>query len=56
MDWTEKVGSKLYGKQSGLQRQGVSCAMRGGAVRLSPHYYQGKRELEAFFRLLHHIV
>jgi selenocysteine lyase/cysteine desulfurase len=40
----------------GLQRQGVSCAMRGGAVRLSPHYYQGKRELEAFFRLLHHIV
>lgn len=40
----------------GLQRQGVSCAMRGGAVRLSPHYYQGERELEAFFRLLHHIV
>ena len=40
----------------GLQRQGVSCAMRGGAVRLSPHYYQGERDLEAFFRLLHHIV
>ena len=40
----------------GLQRQGVSCAMRGGAVRLSPHYYQGEKELEAFFRLLHHIV
>ncbi len=30
--------------------------MRDGAVRLSPHYYQGERELEAFFRLLHHIV
>lgn len=40
----------------GLQSEGVSCAMRGGAVRLSPHFYQGEKELEAFFERLAHIV
>jgi len=35
-----------------LQKQGVSCAVRDQAVRISPHFYQGEKQLERFFELL----
>ena len=39
-----------------LKAEGVNCAVRDGAVRLSPHFYQGEREIQAFFERLAHIV
>ena len=39
-----------------LQNEGVSCAVRGRSVRVSPHYYQGENELGVFLELLAHIV
>jgi cysteine desulfurase/selenocysteine lyase len=35
-----------------LQKEGVGCAVRGRSVRLSPHFYQGERELERFLNSL----
>ncbi len=35
-----------------LTQAGVSCVVRGSAIRLSPHFYQGEPEIEAFFRIL----
>lgn len=42
--------------QSQLKAAGVTCAVRGGSVRVSPHFYQGESELERFVELLAHIV
>ena len=39
-----------------LTEEGVSCAVRGRAVRISPHFYQGERELGVFLDLLAHMV
>ena len=39
-----------------MQAEGVSCAMRDGAVRLSPHFYQGEKEIQAVLERLAHIV
>jgi selenocysteine lyase/cysteine desulfurase len=39
----------LYRK---LQKSGVSCAVRGESIRLSPHFYQGEKELNAFLEIL----
>jgi cysteine desulfurase/selenocysteine lyase len=35
-----------------LTRAGVSCVIRGGSIRLSPHFYQGESQLEAFMKIL----
>ena len=35
-----------------LTERGVSCALRGGAVRISPHFYQGEAVLAEFIELL----
>jgi selenocysteine lyase/cysteine desulfurase len=35
-----------------LQDEGTSCALRGRAVRISPHFYQGERELDYFLEQL----
>ena len=35
-----------------LAEAGVSCALRGDGIRLSPHFYQGDEEIERFARLL----
>lgn len=35
-----------------LTAAGVACALRGDAIRLSPHFYQGEEEIEAFLRCL----
>jgi selenocysteine lyase/cysteine desulfurase len=35
-----------------LAERDVTCALRGDALRLSPHFYQGEAEIEAFMRLL----
>jgi selenocysteine lyase/cysteine desulfurase len=35
-----------------LASAGVACAKRGGGIRLSPHFYQGEAEIEAFLELL----
>ena len=35
-----------------LKKEGISCAVREGSVRISPHFYQGEKELEAFFQRL----
>jgi cysteine desulfurase/selenocysteine lyase len=39
-----------------LQRSGISSALRGGALRISPHFYQGEKELELLVETLAHIV
>jgi selenocysteine lyase/cysteine desulfurase len=31
-----------------LSEAGVSCALRGDGIRLSPHFYQGDEEIERF--------
>ena len=38
--------------QRRLSEAGVSCALRGKGIRLSPHFYQGDGEIERFARLL----
>lgn len=35
-----------------MQKNGVSCAVRGRSLRLSPHFYQGQEELAVFLGLL----
>ena len=41
------VDKNLLKVQQRLKRRGLSCAVRGGAIRLSPHFYQaGKPVLE----------
>jgi selenocysteine lyase/cysteine desulfurase len=35
-----------------LAARDVSCALRGDAIRLSPHFYQGGEELESFLGVL----
>jgi len=35
-----------------LSGAGVSCVIRGNAIRLSPHFYQGEKQLEAFMNIL----
>jgi selenocysteine lyase/cysteine desulfurase len=35
-----------------LADAGVACALRGDAIRLSPHFYQGEEEIEAFLHCL----
>jgi len=41
---------------SGLRERGISCAVREGGVRISPHFYQGERELSVFLDTLAHMV
>ena len=40
----------------GLRERGISCALREGGVRVSPHFYQGESELTVFLDALAHIV
>jgi selenocysteine lyase/cysteine desulfurase len=35
-----------------LTEAGVSCVLRGGAIRLSPHFYQGEKEMSRFVSIL----
>jgi selenocysteine lyase/cysteine desulfurase len=35
-----------------LTGAGVSCVIRGSAIRLSPHFYQGEKQLDAFMKIL----
>ena len=46
----DRVATPVLHRQ--LTRAGVSCVVRGSAIRLSPHFYQGEPEIEAFFRIL----
>lgn len=39
-----------------LKERGISCAVREGSVRISPHFYQGENELQELLRALTHIV
>jgi selenocysteine lyase/cysteine desulfurase len=39
-----------------LQKRGVSCAVRGRTVRISPHFYQGETELDRFFEILEDVL
>jgi selenocysteine lyase/cysteine desulfurase len=39
-----------------LQKRGVSCAVRGRTVRVSPHFYQGESELDRFFEILEDVL
>ena len=39
-----------------LRDRGISCAVREGSVRISPHFYQGEKELEKLMLALTHIV
>lgn len=38
-----------------LTGAGVSCVVRGGSVRLSPHFYQGMPQISTFFEILEKI-
>jgi len=42
--------------QRELARHRVSCAVRDNAVRLSPHYYQGKEEVDEVFALIRNVI
>ena len=46
----EKLRSEVIYRK--LQKSGVSCAVRGESIRLSPHFYQGEKELDAFLEIL----
>jgi selenocysteine lyase/cysteine desulfurase len=35
-----------------LTGAGISCVIRGDAIRLSPHFYQGESQLESFMKVL----
>lgn len=39
-----------------MQQNGVSCAVRGRSLRLSPHFYQGQKELKVFLDILADMV
>lgn len=39
-----------------LAAHDVSCALRGDAIRLSPHFYQGEHELESFMGVLEEML
>ena len=39
-----------------LKIGGVVCARRGGGIRLSPHFYQGEKEIAEFFEVLAGVV
>jgi selenocysteine lyase/cysteine desulfurase len=39
-----------------LAARDVICALRGDAIRLSPHFYQGEAELEAFMGVLEEVL
>ena len=39
-----------------LAVEGVSCAVRDGCIRVSPHFYQDERELEPFVRTLSRLL
>jgi selenocysteine lyase/cysteine desulfurase len=43
------AAADLHGR---LTDAGVSCVVRGGSIRLSPHFYQGERQIEAFLEIL----
>ena len=40
------IAATAVGLQRELRAAGIDCAVRGQAIRLSPHYYQGRDELE----------
>lgn len=48
-----KASAGLY---QALQAAGVNCALREGAIRLSPHFYQGESELGEFLEILQDIL
>jgi len=50
----ERVSQKAI--YDGLRKTGIACALREGAVRVSPHFYQDRRELGLFLERLAHIV
>jgi selenocysteine lyase/cysteine desulfurase len=50
----ESIASETLYK--GLRERGIACALREGCVRVSPHFYQGERELAAFLDALAHMV
>jgi len=58
MERRSGIVSFMHGQLSGaelhrrLSTGGVSCVVRGDAIRLSPHFYQGEPQLEAFFEIL----
>jgi selenocysteine lyase/cysteine desulfurase len=35
-----------------LVEAGVSCVIRGNAIRLSPHFYQGEQQLDEFMKIV----
>jgi selenocysteine lyase/cysteine desulfurase len=39
-----------------LSARAVNCAVRGEAIRLSPHFYQGEQELESFMSVLEDVL
>ena len=39
-----------------LQTTGVTCALRDGAIRLSPHFYQSESELGQFLEILREVL
>jgi len=38
-----------------LTKKGVQCAVRGDAIRLSPHFYQHKQEIQQLFEIIESI-
>ena len=42
--------------KSALAAQGINCAVRDKAIRLSPHFYQGEEEIEEVFGVIKQVL
>ena len=54
------VGNRVLNTTANLHREltrsGVSTVMRGDSIRLSPHFYQGEKQLGAFAEILEQLL
>jgi len=39
-----------------LAESGVTCAVRGNSIRLSPHFYQDQTDLTEFIQILERVI
>jgi selenocysteine lyase/cysteine desulfurase len=39
-----------------LAESGITCAVRGNSIRLSPHFYQDETDLTEFIQLLERVI
>jgi selenocysteine lyase/cysteine desulfurase len=50
----ESISSRTLNTR--LAEAGVTCAVRGNSIRLSPHFYQDETDLSEFFQILERVI